>query len=332
MEYQDGKGDIEKHMEKELVSIVIPVYKTEKYVEFTIKDICRQTYKNIQIILVDDGSPDSAGEICDSFARRDPRIEVVHTDNRGLSAARNLGVDLSRGEYIYFLDSDDRVHPEIIERLYFSAQKWNCDIVQAGTFAFVDDAILPRRLNNSTYHVYSNIVMCENMLRGTVAGATVIQNKLYSARLFDKSMRFPEGRIHEDVALSYKLFWKAEKIAVLDAELFYYRSLRQGSIMHSPYTIARLDGLTAAEERFQFFKNLGQEKLYALALLSWCDMANNTIKSLKKSEIQNKIYYIKNIRKDLLGYYKILCKYPKVKLKSKIRVGVNMLWGMLIGT
>ena len=129
-------------MFNELVSIIIPVYNVEQYVAYTIEDVCRQTYSNLQIILIDDGSPDKCGEICDQYAKHDNRIEVYHTENRGLSAARNLGIDKAEGKYIYFLDSDDRIHEKCIEILLEIAENQKCDIVQSRTFAFIDDEIL----------------------------------------------------------------------------------------------------------------------------------------------------------------------------------------------
>ena len=113
----------------ELISVIIPVYKVEKYLEQCVESVRQQTYSNIEIILVDDGSPDKCGKICDEYACKDKRIKAIHQNNMGLSVARNTGVEYSKGEYLVFIDSDDYIHPKLLEISYREAKKYNCDLV-----------------------------------------------------------------------------------------------------------------------------------------------------------------------------------------------------------
>lgn len=318
-------------LEDILVTVIVPVYKVEPYVGYTLQDICDQTYKNLQIIVIDDGSPDRCGEICDEYARKDHRIEVVHTENRGLSSARNYGIDHAKGKYLYFLDSDDRIHPECIERLLSIAEREECDIVQAHCISFTDDGVLPKLIEDDRISIYSNYEMCKHLLRNTVAGATIIQNKLYRSELFEGKNHFPDGRIHEDVALTYHLYWDSARIAVTEAPLFYYRSFRTGSITHAKFNLARLDGLIAAKERYMFFQEIGETQLYAYALLCWCDVAIFAMKSLKKSDIEGKENYLREIGREFRRNYFMLLKEKDVRLKSKLRVTFSFIKKVLCG-
>ena len=115
-------------LEQHLITVIIPVYKVEEYLEKCVQAVCRQTYKNLEILLVDDGSPDRCPEMCDAFALQDDRIRVIHKKNGGLSSARNAALDVARGEYIAFVDSDDTVEADMIESLYRGIQKYNCEI------------------------------------------------------------------------------------------------------------------------------------------------------------------------------------------------------------
>lgn len=307
-------------MFNELVSIIIPVYNVEQYVAYTIEDVCRQTYSNLQIILIDDGSPDKCGEICDQYAKHDNRIEVYHTENRGLSAARNLGIDKAEGKYIYFLDSDDRIHEKCIEILLEIAENQKCDIVQSRTFAFIDDEILKFKINNRCYTLYTPNEMCDNLLTGVIDDATIVQNKLYRADLFSRGLRFPEGRIHEDVALVYLLIWNSHRIAVTESKMFYYRSKRPGSITHSPFSLARLDSLTAEKERYMFFYNSGETRLYELSLLQWYNTALKMAELLNNSSIDNKYIYINSIKQDIKKNNAKFYKAKNIRVRSKIRI------------
>lgn len=254
-----------------LISVIVPVYRVEKYLERCVKSILSQTYKNLEVILVDDGSPDQCPAICDACAEKDARVKVIHQENKGLSGARNAGIDAASGEYLAFVDSDDYVSPHFIEELYQLLQDTGCAIGQC-RFSYVKGDGLVEE-GDSAFCIYRGESLMEQ-LYGPEEKATcfvVAWNKLYRAELFKKTgIRYPEGRIHEDEATTYRLFHEAKKLAFLDRALYGYYTENGGSIT-SVFSAKRLQWLTAHEERIAFFKKNGYEKLLPAAYRKLCD-------------------------------------------------------------
>lgn len=254
-----------------LISVIVPVYRVEKYLERCVKSILSQTYKNLEVILVDDGSPDQCPAICDACAERDARVKVIHQENKGLSGARNAGIDAASGEYLAFVDSDDYVSPHFIEELYQLLQDTGCAIGQC-RFSYVKGDGLVEE-GDSAFCIYRGESLMEQ-LYGPEEKATcfvVAWNKLYRAELFKETgIRYPEGRIHEDEATTYRLFHEAKKLAFLDRALYGYYTENGGSIT-SVFSAKRLQWLTAHEERIAFFKKNGYEKLLPAAYRKLCD-------------------------------------------------------------
>lgn len=254
-----------------LISVIVPVYRVEKYLERCVKSILSQTYKNLEVILVDDGSPDQCPAICDACAEKDARVKVIHQENKGLSGARNAGIDAASGEYLAFVDSDDYVSPHFIEELYQLLQDTGCAIGQC-RFSYVKgDGLVDE--GDSAFCIYRGESLMEQ-LYGPEEKATcfvVAWNKLYRAELFKETgIRYPEGRIHEDEATTYRLFHEAKKLAFLDRALYGYYTENGGSIT-SVFSAKRLQWLTAHEERIAFFKKNGYEKLLPAAYRKLCD-------------------------------------------------------------
>lgn len=245
-----------------VVSVIVPVYKVEKYLQQCIDSICAQTYSRLEILLIDDGSPDCCGDICEYNAGKDPRIKVVHKENGGVSSARNVGIDMAGGRYFSFVDADDMIHPGFIETLLGYCKRYGCDIAQCDVLNIGEDfSKLP--LNPRQYlHLYSNRQAVHQLCSGNERGKyAVVWNKMYKKELFDH-LRFPLDRIHEDEAVMHLLYWKSGKIAVTNQYLYYY--LHHGaSIMGKPFSTERLDGLTALEERLVFLGKNGFEEEYA---------------------------------------------------------------------
>ena len=217
-----------------LVSVIVPIYKVEKYLPCCIDSIISQTYKNIEIILVDDGSPDRCGEICDEYAKRDSRIVVIHKINGGLSSARNAGLNICRGDYISFIDSDDFVSSRFIEWLYDGVRKYTAEIVTCtGAVPFEDGCNQPD-LELETKHYIKEILPTEAIKRMMYQrlpnGAPF---RLYKRDIFS-DIRFPEGYLFEDVATTHKTFIKAKKMAVLSADIYAYR-IRPDSIVRQSF-------------------------------------------------------------------------------------------------
>lgn len=258
-------------MTTSLISVIVPVYRVEKYLERCVKSILSQTYKNLEVILVDDGSPDQCPAICDACAEKDARVKVIHQENKGLSGARNAGIDAASGEYLAFVDSDDYVSPHFIEELYQLLQDTGCAIGQC-RFSYVKGDGLVEE-SDSAFCIYRGESLMEQ-LYGPEEKATcfvVAWNKLYRAELFKETgIRYPEGRIHEDEATTYRLFHEAKKLAFLDRALYGYYTENGGSIT-SVFSAKRLQWLTAHEERIAFFKKNGYEKLLPAAYRKLCD-------------------------------------------------------------
>ena len=258
-------------MSSNLVSVIVPVYKVEQYLNRCVSSIIKQSHTNLEIILVDDGSPDRCPQLCDEWALQDSRIKVIHKENGGLSDARNVGLKKASGNYICFVDSDDYVSPHFIEELYQLLQDTGCAIGQC-RFSYVKGDGLVEE-GDSAFCIYRGESLMEQ-LYGPEEKATcfvVAWNKLYRAELFKETgIRYPEGRIHEDEATTYRLFHEAKKLAFLDRALYGYYTENGGSIT-SVFSAKRLQWLTAHEERIAFFKKNGYEKLLPAAYRKLCD-------------------------------------------------------------
>ena len=216
----------------QLISIVVPIYNVEKYLDDCIKSIIGQTYKNIEIILVDDGSTDRSGEVCENYAKYDKRIKVIHKENGGLSDARNEGLKIANGQYITFIDSDDYVNEEFVEILYKSIKKYNADI-SICNYDLIEEKSTYRKENKKNI---KDITQLDNKecLKRTYSNEKGMEflawAKLYNKDLFVKNcIIYPKGKIHEDTYTTYKLIYYSKNIVYNDVSLYYYRK-RNGSI------------------------------------------------------------------------------------------------------
>jgi len=252
-----------------LISVIVPVYQVEAYLGRCVESLLAQTYRNLEIILIDDGSLDGCPKICDAYAEKDDRVRVIHQENAGLSGARNAGIDAARGEYLAFADSDDYVAEDFIRTLYDLLQETGSAISQC-RFAYVQGEKL-RSEESRDYQIYRGACLLEQ-LYGPEEEATcfvVAWNKLYRRELFEK-IRYPLGRIHEDEATTYRLFHKGGKLVFTRRALYGYFTDNSGSIT-SVFSRKRLQCLTAHEERIAFFKEHGYEKLLPKAYRKLCD-------------------------------------------------------------
>lgn len=246
-------------MMNELITVIVPVYKVEPYICRCIDSILLQTYKNLEIILIDDGSPDRCGQICDEYANIDKRIKVIHKQNGGLSDARNTGLEISTGNYISFVDSDDWIHEKYIEKLYKILRETNSDI-SVCNFIETSKENVELDIAKEDIYEFSNIEALEQITDKLGTQMVVAWGKLYKKDLFE-NIRFPYGRIHEDDFTTYKLIYKTKKIALTKAQLIYYWK-REDSITGSGYNIKhQLDKLDALEEMTVFFRGIGLKEL-----------------------------------------------------------------------
>lgn len=217
-----------------LVSVIIPVYNVKPYLHQCLDSVINQTYRNLEILIIDDGSTDGCGKICDEYTKKDGRIKVFHTENRGLSAARNLGIEKAYGEYLYFLDSDDWIEPSFLDQ---------------GISAIGDADILSFGDNVGTY---SGIEALVGLINGKLYGHTWLM--LFRKKCFSK-IRFPEGQIAEDIATSYKLLHQADLVVCAAIKGHHYRR-RKGSLsnIHSMKNI--FDYYYAVKERYNYCINV----------------------------------------------------------------------------
>lgn len=253
----------------DLISVIVPIYNVEKYLRDCITSIINQSYTNLQIILVNDGSKDNCINICKEYQKKDNRIIIIDKSNGGLSDARNAGIKMAKGKFICFIDSDDVVNRYYIEYLYNAliSQKAQIAICKFGRFSEIDDLNEKKdRCNKINYNTVNNITACEQIYnKNYYVYCTVVWNKLYRKTLFDK-ISFPNGRLHEDEFTSYKLLYSSSKIVELSNQLYYYR-FSPNSIMNKKINKTKLDVLDALNERLAFFEQHKENKLYNLTLI-----------------------------------------------------------------
>lgn len=199
-----------------MISVIVPVYNVEPYLKKCLDSIVNQTYRNLEILLVDDGSTDKSGEICDRFAEVDRRIRVFHTENRGLSCARNTGLDHAAGEWIGFVDSDDWIEPDMYETLLKRAEATGADIVECGSFWEYRDGTKERIRRDAEM---SGKEALTALLHGKLGNA--IWDKLYKSSCYH-GVRFPKDRVYEDIATTYKLFFEARCVCTVSASKYHY--------------------------------------------------------------------------------------------------------------
>lgn len=315
-----------------LVSVIIPVYNIEKYLKRCVDSVINQTYKNLEIILIDDGSTDNSGTICDDLALNDNRIIVIHHNNQGPSIARNKGIEIAKGEYISFVDGDDYCHPKMIEILLDEVIKNGSDISVCGfKKVFKFNTVEFEKVNEINSKTYTENKILELFFKAdTHYDLNVIWNKLYKAGLFS-DIRFPEGRFHEDNAISYKLLDHSKSITIIFLDLYYYFQ-REGSTMHRNIDISRANDIVFVnEEMVKYFnvKNmyLFESKRYAFDFVTDC-VVNDCFTEKKAYKIlvdygrRNLEYIVKTLTfKEVLFYISVLYfgniykKYRKIKNK-----------------
>lgn len=293
MRYDDWMG------RKVMISIIVPVYNVENELKRCAASILAQSYQEFELILVDDGSSDQSGAICDSLKRKDARIRVIHQENKGLSAARNTGLLAAGGEYIAYIDSDDYVHPSYLEILYQNAKNYQAEVSVCGYLpvwekratnnraAGVTDSTACSKLPHGSFagRAFASVQKCfgrqdnvqkegrirqysgrgaaKEIVAGNKSHMITAWGKLYHHSL-KKWLIYPEGRLHEDEFVTYRVFYEAKKVVTADLPLYYYVQ-REKSIMNSRYSKRRLDKIAALKDAISFFseKQDAELKVYA---------------------------------------------------------------------
>lgn len=248
----------------ELISIIVPVYNVEKYLDRCVDSIVKQTYQNLEIILVDDGSQDDSGLLCDCWAEKDKRIKVIHKSNGGLSDARNVGKNQACGQYIGFIDGDDYISPYMYEKMYEQIKRNNADMAICN-YDYVDEnGKIISTENNLENAVMTPLQILEKLCSEESSYYVTAVNKLYDIELV-KRINFPIGKLHEDEFTAHLFVMKCKRIVSIKERLYYYVQ-RSGSITNVRKSIRNLDAVEALLERADFLKSYGMEKLSYITL------------------------------------------------------------------
>ena len=317
------------------ISVIIPVYNVEPYLHRCIDSILAQTFTDFELILVDDGSPDNSGAICDEYAAKDRRIHVIHQENGGPSAARNAGIDWafanSESQWLSFIDSDDWVHPCFLEYLYRALKEKKtdisiCSLKRVSEKTAFETVEYPGSLEFKWADFY--------VQRGALAVGPC--NKLYAKPLFLK-MRYPVNKLHEDDSLTHKILYQAQSVSFIDMELYYY-FINDSGITGSPFSPKRMDLFEALEDQIRFAKEHSEPeffanrvRIYGVYLAKYCQLIDDSeLSSTEKKKlhliIQKKmrrllfgpakqvgISFQKNMRYYEIAYPRIMWLYWTVK-------------------
>ena len=282
-------------MTEPLISVIVPVYKVEKYLERCVQSIVDQTYKNLEIILVDDGSPDCCPGMCDAWAEKDDRIKVIHKKNGGLSDARNAGMKASSGELMGFVDSDDWIDANMYQCLYEAMKADNSDIAACGVEMVWGDGTQPRTLTKTG----GCVLQREEAVRAIIEESWLKQPvwyKLYKTELV-RDIPFPVGKYHEDVFWSYQAIGRTNCVSVIDYIGYFYWQ-RSESIMGEPYSRKRLDTIEALVYRQDYLEN----KFPGLAPMARCGLwfscmyqGQRVLREMPKTEQASAMCYLRSV-------------------------------------
>lgn len=299
-------------MDEVLISIIVPVYNVEYYLKKCVDSICHQTYKNLEIILVDDGSTDCSGSLCDEFATNDSRIKVIHKSNGGLSDARNAGMEIAAGEWWMFVDSDDYIAPDTVEALLRAAVENHCEIAVCNMLRIYEDGEQePFYCPVTESAVWAGEQRFETLRQPSVC------NKLFRADLF-KELRFPKGKFYEDTFVYHVLAYRASRIAMTGLSGYYYLSRRESILGQPQFTDRYFDFVEAVHERAMFLLSHGVSRYGEDACLSLYAAVVNSTKNIRKTP-QNAEHFQRMWEWYELAYRKLISS-PDTAIKQKLRL------------
>lgn len=295
------------------ISIIVPVYGVEKYLDKCVNSILNQTFTNFELILVDDGSKDNCPLMCEQYKEKDNRVRVIHKENGGLSDARNAGIEVATGKYIGFVDSDDYISYKMYEALYNAIEKNSADLSMCNFMCIGEDEFIEDNDFSIPEKVMSGIEILDRNKDDEKGSWVVAWNKLYKKELF-KDIRYPVGKIHEDEFVYHKIMVKCKKVACVSEPLYFYLQ-RNNSIMKSDYSVKRLDRCEALLERGEFLLNKVSYKTASFILNKSVFMWRSGFIRLNKNQEVN-VVRLNELKKKLkrLG---IKLLFTKISLKTK---------------
>ncbi len=295
------------------ISIIVPVYKVEKYLNRCIDSILAQSFPDFELILVDDGSPDKSGKICDDYAAKDSRIKVIHKENGGLSSARNAGLDMAAGSYVGFVDSDDWIDSDMYKVLYENIVSTNSDISECCFVRVKSDS------PQSSIQTTERIVLSGNealieLYSANFYGSVVCVNKLYRKDLFEK-LRFPVGKINEDQYLTPKLYHQSDKI-VFTNYIGYFYYCNENSITQSQFSLKKLDAVYSYRDTRNYYIHNNLKEALACHDATYCFVLLKYIKKLK--EFDRNSVHIKELKHEFDRLFFSFLRCNKLSMKSKL--------------
>lgn len=306
----------------DLISVIVPVYNVEQYLKICLDSIINQTYINLEIILVNDGSTDGSGDICEEYKRNDGRIKVIHKENGGLSSARNIGIRNATGNWIGFVDSDDYVEKDMYESLLLLAKKYKADLV-LGQFRTFDSLDIEDYINTNSNIIFKEKELIETFILnpGKYRITNSVWDRLYKKELVE-NIDFPEGKLNEDIVYTIEVFYKCKKAVYVDHAYYNYRINRAESIMTKQYRPKNLYDLFALTEEASNFLYAQHRKdladiyfirKYISLYDALCEVKDKETKVIIKRYLNNK--------------KKIVYKIIKGKnVDNKIRIMVLLGW------
>lgn len=295
----------------ELISVIVPIYKVEAYLDECVQSIVDQTYPHLEIILVDDGSPDSCGSMCDEWAKRDARIKVIHKPNGGLSDARNAGLEIASGDYIAFVDSDDWIEPGMYEKMLSALVKEEADICACRILSCFPDR---RAAWGCPSYRVTDPEQTLAMLYDDAAYPVSALNKLYRRELWEQ-LRFPVGKICEDAFTTYRLIHSAERIVQLPEALYCYR-IRPESIMTSRFSPKRMDEEEVWRVNHEFMRT-HYPRVWPAAYDFYLEKVNFLIHQIPAGEFPEEYRFLKDILGKNLLY---IALRSRLSLKKRVRL------------
>ncbi|WP_051638469.1 glycosyltransferase family 2 protein [Butyrivibrio sp. NC2002] len=312
-------------LKQPLITVIVPVYNVEKYVKKCVDSILDQDYFNLEIMLIDDGSTDHSGAICDELSKVDPRIIVIHKENGGLSDARNTAIDAMHGDYVTYIDSDDYIEKNYISYLYYLIEKYNVEL-SICNFKYVNEKgiLLNKVIDDGKERVLNQKDAVSLLLEGNEIN-TSASMKLYRASLFD-NIRYPLGKLYEDISVTYKILLNTQKVAYGERSLYVYLC-RNGSITKRSFSEKRMDAIYNMQEMcndiasvFPELKKKCESRMFSQYVKTYMDLRGSRWNKGLEYQLFSRIVNLGNNR----------YLHGKMKIYSKLACTQKFIFDMLI--
>lgn len=296
------------------ISIIVPVYNVQNYLDSCIQSILNQTFKDFEVILVNDGSTDKSGAICNEYSKKYSKVKVIHKQNGGQGDARNEGIKIAKGDYIGFVDSDDVIEDSMYEILYNMCIKNDAD-VSTCLLTSIEEGITNNKIYSGKISIYSNKEAIKETYNGGISGYSPC-NKLYNRILFE-NIKFPVGRIYEDASVLYKLYMNSNKIIFIESALYKYMR-REGSTTNRPVSHKRFDIVDMFEEKYDFMEQNYPEMCEKIKSMYYISLRNIIVDIVNEGNVFKKYKYINKSSKLIRQNLKHILNNKLISKKHKV--------------